>query len=111
MAQHFISADDHVQEPPDLWTRRLSKTKWGQRIPHLEPVEGGSERWVVDGEVLLDGRVARTGAFMPDLNQEPERWDEVPPAAYLAAERLKAMDAAGIDYSVLFPTVAGSAGE
>ncbi len=48
---------------------------------------------------------------MPDLNREPERWDEVPSAAYVPAARLKAMDAAGIDGSVLFPTVAGGAGE
>ena len=48
---------------------------------------------------------------MPDRNTEPARWDEVPPAAYEPSERLKVMDAAGIDYSVLFPTVAGMAGE
>jgi predicted TIM-barrel fold metal-dependent hydrolase len=35
----------------------------------------------------------------------------VPAAAYLPSDRLKAMDAAGIDYSVLYPTVAGLAGE
>ncbi len=111
MAGRFISADDHVQEPPDLWTRRLSRAKWGDRIPHLERAEDGSERWVADGQVLLDGRVARAGAFLSDINQEPRRWDEVPAAAYAPAERLTAMDAAGIDSSVLFPTVAGAAGD
>ena len=35
----------------------------------------------------------------------------MPAAAYMPAERLKAMDAAGVDYSVLYPTVAGLAGE
>ena len=52
----LISVDDHVQEPPDLWTSRLSKSRWGDRIPHLErsrrrrPSIGWS-----DGQVLLDG--------------------------------------------------------
>jgi predicted TIM-barrel fold metal-dependent hydrolase len=48
---------------------------------------------------------------MADRNREPTRWEEVPPAAYLPLERLKVMDAAGIDYSALYPTVAGLAGE
>ncbi len=106
-----ISADDHVQEPPDLWTSRLSKTKFGDRIPHLERDTDGAEHWVVDGRVLLDGHVALTGALMPDVTQEPRQWSEVPPAAYVPADRLKAMDEVGVRYSVLFPTVAGPAGE
>ena len=48
---------------------------------------------------------------MADRNQDPTRWIDVPAAAYMPLERLKAMDAAGIDYAVLYPTVAGLAGE
>jgi predicted TIM-barrel fold metal-dependent hydrolase len=55
--------------------------------------------------------VSRAGALMADRNREPRSWAEVPPAAYQPSERLKAMEAAGIDYSVLYPTVAGLAGE
>ncbi len=107
----LISVDDHVQEPPDLWIARLSKAQFGDRIPHLERSEDGSERWVVDGQTLLDGSVARVGALLADRNQEPKRWEEVPLAAYVPSERLRIMDAAGVDYSVLFPTVSGMAGE
>ncbi len=107
----LISVDDHVQEPPSLWTDRLSKSRWGDRIPHLERTAKGCEQWVVDGQVLVDGHSGRTGALMADRNCEPNRWDEVPPAAYLPSERLKMMDASGMDYSVLYPTVAGLAGE
>ncbi len=107
----FISVDDHVQEPPDLWTSRLSKARWGDRIPHLAANGDGAEHWVVDGEVALGGDVARTGALMDDRNAEPATWDDVPKAAYEPAARLEAMDAAGVDYSVLYPTVAGMAGE
>jgi predicted TIM-barrel fold metal-dependent hydrolase len=106
-----ISVDDHVQEPPNVWTDRLSKSQWGERIPHLERTPEGSDRWVLNGKVLLGGAAAKTGALMPDRNLEPRLWDEVPPAAHAPAERLKAMDAAGVDYSVLYPTVAGLAGE
>jgi uncharacterized protein len=106
----LISVDDHVQESPDLWTSRLSKSRWGDRIPHLERAAEG-DRWLVDGEVVLGGRAAIAAALMPDRNCDPMSWEEVPATAYRPAERLKAMDAAGIDYSVLYPTVAGMAGQ
>jgi predicted TIM-barrel fold metal-dependent hydrolase len=51
------------------------------------------------------------GALMDDRTRVPQRWDEVPEAAYVPAKRLRAMDADGVAYSVLYPTVAGSAGE
>jgi len=107
----LISVDDHIQEPPDLWTNRLAKSRWNDRIPHVERAADGAERWVIDGQVLLDGGPARAAALMADRNHEPSRWQQVPPAAYRPTERLKAMDAAGVDYSVLYPTVAGSAGQ
>jgi uncharacterized protein len=107
----IISVDDHVQEPAGLWTDRLSKSRWGERIPHIERQADGTERWLVDGRILPLGGVASAGAVMDDRNAQPQRWDDVPRAAYVPAERLKAMDADGIDCSVLYPTVAGVAGE
>lgn len=106
----FISVDDHVQETPDLWTGRVAK-KFGDRVPHIVAAKDGSEQWVLDGQILLDGRTARTGALMPDRNEDPKRWTDVPAPAFMPAERLKAMDSAGIDCSVLYPTVSGLAGE
>jgi predicted TIM-barrel fold metal-dependent hydrolase len=107
----FISVDDHVQEHPEVWTQRLSKAKWGDRIPHIERQTDGTEHWVVDGQKVDLPGVALAGAAMPDRAREPQRWDEVPKVAYVPAERLTAMDVDGVDYSVLYPIVAGLAGE
>ena len=107
----FISADDHVQEHPEVWTKRLSRTKWGERIPHVERQKDGTDAWVVDGRKAPLQGVATTGAMMADRAQEPLQWEGVPKAAYDASERLKAMDVDGVDYSVLYPSVAGVAGE
>jgi predicted TIM-barrel fold metal-dependent hydrolase len=107
----FISADDHVQEHPEVWTRRLSKTRWGDRIPQLRRLENGTQGWVVDGRQLPLRGVARAGALMPDRAREPLHWEEIPQVVYDAKERLSAMDADGVDYSVLYPSVAGVAGE
>jgi predicted TIM-barrel fold metal-dependent hydrolase len=107
----FISADDHVQEHPEVWTQRLSRAKWGDRIPHLKSLENGTEAWVVDGRRISLNGVAVAGALMRDRIQEPSRWEDVPKMAYDPNERLRAMDADGVDYSVLYPSVAGVAGE
>ena len=106
----FISVDDHVQEVPTLWTDRIGK-KFGERVPHLVSGQDGTAQWLMDGQVLLNGRAAQVGALMADRNKEPKRWNDVPRASFSPDERLKAMDAAGVDYSVLYPTVAGLAGE
>ena len=107
----LISVDDHVQEPPDLWTQRLSQSQWGDRIPHIATRDDGSEYWVVDGQEVPMSGVASAGAAMPDRAREPQRWEEVPKLAYDPAARLQAMDVDGIDYTVLYPIVAGLAGE
>jgi uncharacterized protein len=107
----FISVDEHVQETPEVWTKRLSHSKWGDRIPHIERYSGGIEGWLVDRHQLLLGGVADCGAVMPDRTMNPQRWSDVPASVYDAKERLNAMDAAGIDYAVLYPTVAGSGGQ
>lgn len=105
----FISADDHVQEPPDLWTSRMSRSKWGDKIPHLERLPDGSSCWVVAGR--------RSGFPAPALLrgdggvQEARRWEDVPRAAYDPRERLKSLDLVQADYSVLYPSVAGFGGE
>ena len=109
--EFFISVDEHIQEQPEVWTKRLPRAKWGSRIPHIEETSHGRERWVVDGsEIGLNG-VADCGAAMPDRTENPQRWFDVPASVYDPKERLKAMDEAGIDYAVLYPTVAGSGGQ
>jgi uncharacterized protein len=107
----FISVDEHVQETPDLWTKRLSKAKWGDRIPHIVDSGNGSQHWLIDGhEIDLSG-VADCGAAMAERTARPERWVDVPSAVHDPQQRLRQMDEAGIEYAVLYPTVAGIGGQ
>ena len=97
MELRFISVDEHVQEHPGVWTQRLSRAKWGERIPHVAKNAAGEERWLIDGrEISLDG-VADCGALLAERSANPQRWADVPAAVYDPQERLTAMDAAGID--------------
>ena len=107
----LISVDDHVQEHPEVWTARLSKAKWGDRAPHIQTQPDGTERWVIDGKLIPLAGTALAGALMSDRVCEPQRWEETPPAAFDPNARLQAMDTDGVDYSVLYPTVAGPGGD
>ena len=105
----FVSVDDHVLEHPEVWTSRMSRQRWGDRIPHVERQPDGNDCWVIAGHCLALPEIAVAGAKNRSLH--PKRWEEVPQTVFSAPERLVAMDADGVDYSVLYPTVAGLAGE
>jgi predicted TIM-barrel fold metal-dependent hydrolase len=89
----------------------MSRTQWGERMPHIVTQPDGTEGWMVDGVKLPMSGVASAGAAMSDRTHEPQRWSEVPKVAYDPTARLQAMDVDGVDASVLYPTVAGVAGE
>ena len=106
----IVSADDHVLESPDTWTARMSKSKWGDRIPHVAS-EAQGDCWMIDGQhVGLLGR-GSVSAALGDRAGVVKRWTDIPAGAYDPAERLRAMDADGVACSVLYPMVAGFAGE
>jgi predicted TIM-barrel fold metal-dependent hydrolase len=109
--QRFISAVDHVLEHPEVWTQRLSKSRWGDRIPHIEHSSHEGDSWVVDGRRSPLSECVQVGAVMTDRADAPKRWEDVPQSAYLPAERLRAMDTDGVACSVLYPTFAGFSGE
>lgn len=107
----IVSADDHVVEHPEVWTARMARSRWGNRIPHIERQSGGADCWLIDGNRIPLLGSGSAGALMADRSVEPLRWDEVPRAAWAPAQRLEGMDRDGVDYSVLYPSIAGVAGE
>ena len=113
MALRFgvISVDDHVVEVPDLWSQSMSQAKWGDLIPHVAAQADGTERWVIEGQVRTTSSLAPTGALSKDRCTEPQAWSQVPQSVYDPRARLAAMDADGIDCSVLYPCAAGISGE
>jgi uncharacterized protein len=107
----IVSADDHVVEHPEVWTRRMSRSRWGERIPHLERQADGTDCWLIDGNRIALLGSGSTGALMANRTGEPRRWEEVPRQAHSPPDRLAAMDQDGIAFSVLYPSLAGVAGE
>ena len=118
----IISVDDHVVEPPDLWTNRLA-AKYQERGPHVVrdrakmQMVGGVftfERGVADGDWcdfwIYDDLVypfpkLSAAIGFPNLDNEPVTFDDIRPGCWKMKERLEDMDANHIDMSICFPNV------
>src|ERR1700756_5216097 len=103
-----IDVDSHCQEKPDAWTSRMSKEKWGDRIPQIVEVEENGQtvdRWMVNRKLRTEW-VCNCPAAMEggvERGYYPKRWEEVPKIVYDPAERLQALDHDRIDGEVLYP--------
>jgi len=113
----LVSCDSHVALSKDAFTSRMSKAKWGDRIPHVVEIEDEARsvhRWSVNGQIMgrtgaRGGSICNCPALMKDAGLKyPQRWEEIPPQAYVPSERLKALDLDRIDVEVLFPNDPGS---
>jgi predicted TIM-barrel fold metal-dependent hydrolase len=107
----LISSDSHGQLGKDAYTSRMSKAKWGDRIPHVievkeERFDYPVERWVVNGEIQK-GNVCNCPTAMENRGYYPQRWEEVPLEVYDPSSRLKALDRDRVDAEVLFPNGPG----
>ncbi len=106
----LISCDSHGQLDKDAFTRRMSKAKWGDRIPQIVEVKDEKfshpvNRWMVNGKVAGDS-VCNCPAAMEggvERGYYPQRWEEVPRKVYDPLERAKALDEDKVDGEVLYP--------
>ena len=66
----LISVDDHILEPPTVWTDCLP-AKDHDRAPHVETNDKG-EFWVYDGQFLpSSGLSAVAGKSKEEISPEP----------------------------------------
>jgi uncharacterized protein len=110
-----ISSDSHGQLHKDAFTSRMSKAKFGDRIPQLvettdkanmsDPVDRAVERWRINGTFVEKRGVSNCAAYMNDPMRAtfPQRWEEVPKGVYDPIERLKVLATDGVDGEVLYP--------
>src|SRR5258708_5827723 len=90
-----ITADSHAPPRPDAFVARMSKARFGDRIPHLRETAAPRtqlarqsdrivERWFVNGKIEEPRGVANCPAMMEDLSRTyfPQRWEEVPAGVY-----------------------------
>jgi len=104
----IISPDDHVLEPPNLFTGRVEK-KFQDRAPRVIELEDGTEAWLYDGKILHQvGFNARAGRLRrPDAKDDgldPIRFSEMRASAYDIHARIKDMDLDGVYAQLCFPS-------
>jgi predicted TIM-barrel fold metal-dependent hydrolase len=120
----IVSVDDHVVEPPDLWTSRLP-AKFKDQAPRVVrqkmklggQVEGGAGsgmKWVEDSDGEwsdvwhYDGlesplMVVSAAVGFPEIGLGVTTFDEIRPGTWKQAERLADMDANFVEAALCFP--------
>ena len=109
----LVSVDDHIVEPPTLWTDRLPSSS-RDVIPHVmrEQVESlinpGTLVWAdvwhyEDVAEPLRRGFGSAGKPAVENDLEPMTFEEIRPGCYQPAPRLADMDVDGVEASVCFP--------
>lgn len=102
----MISVDDHVVEPPDVWTTRLP-ARWREEAPQTVEIDG-KVVWQFAGKrkslAELGGRLFAEGSGKRDLIDFPDRYEDLRPGCSEPVARVADLDAAGIDASLCFPS-------
>lgn len=109
MTLQLFSVDDHLLEPPDLWTSRLP-AKYQDTCFRLERANGVDFWRYEDVEFPTMKMFASAGIPVAELDLNPINYEDMLPACYDAKARSKALREDGIVGSVTFPTAAGFGG-
>ncbi len=96
----LISADDHVQEPPDTWQKRVP-ARFRHRAPKVVRTDQG-DAWVIEGQSQSLGMEVQAGKKFQDYKATGETYDSIRKGSYDPVERLKDMDIDGVDAQVLY---------
>ena len=109
MAFDLISVDDHIIEPPDVWTSRLP-SKYREHGPHVVDADG-RQYWVYEGErTQTMGLNAVAGKENKEFSMDPTSYDDMIRGCYDPVERGRDLLRDGIRGSVCFPTFPRFAG-
>ena len=102
-AYRLISADSHVNEPPDLWQTRVA-AKFRDRAPRIARLPEG-DAWILEGvaDPVNFGWNACAG-LEPEEMKGWTRFEAIRAGGYDPAARLLEMDKDRVDAEVLYPT-------
>ena len=99
---HLVSADSHVVEPPDLWSKWLpGKLKQHADTPKLVRDEEGGDAWDFHdgGKPMTIGLVTKTrGKPYEELRWGGSRYDTINQGCFEATARVKEMQEDGVAF-------------
>ncbi|MBE9373296.1 amidohydrolase [Saccharopolyspora sp. HNM0983] len=111
----LLSTDDHLIEPPSLWSDRLPK-KYQEQAPRIVEQSRGegvapAEVWTYEGRIYpYIGLNAVAGKKPEEFGMEPTRFDEMIPGCYDPKARIRDMDLDGVWGAMSFPSFPRFAG-
>ena len=100
----LIDADCHILEPPDIWDNWLPE-RYQDKAPKLVKDADGGDAWqhAVSNEPDPIGLTATPGMPFDQFRWTGVTYDEARAGCYNGAERIKDMDADGVDAEFLYP--------
>ena len=87
----FISVDDHVVEPPDMFEGRVPQ-KYADAAPRVVRTDTGNDVWTFNGATIPNiGLNAVAGRPREEYGINPTAFDEMRAGCYDVDERVKDM--------------------
>ncbi len=100
----IISVDDHVVEPPHLFSEYMDPTI-RERGPQLIETDQGHEVWKFEGEIYTQVGMNAVAGRRPDsVKLEPFRFEHMRPGCYDIEARIADMDLGGVWAQLNFPS-------
>jgi predicted TIM-barrel fold metal-dependent hydrolase len=100
----FISVDDHVVEPPDMFDGRVP-AEYAERAPRVIRTPRGDDVWSFEGATIPNiGLNAVAGRPKEEYGVDPTSFAEMRPGCFDVHERVKDMSAGGVLASMNFPS-------
>jgi predicted TIM-barrel fold metal-dependent hydrolase len=98
-----VSADGHVNEPPDVWQGRMPR-KFEDRAPRMERFEEG-HAWIFEGyEGPINFGHNAAASVPPEMMKPWVFWEDVPERSYKPLARTEALDQGGVEAELLYAT-------
>ena len=100
----LVSVDDHVVEPPDMFTGHIPD-RYRDEAPKVITKDDGTDAWVFEGQEATNvGLNAVAGRPPDEYGIEPTHFSEMRPGCFDIHERIRDMNANGVLASMNFPS-------
>src|SRR3974390_2390026 len=100
----LVSVDDHVVEPPDMFTGHIP-ARYADQAPKVITKEDGTDAWVFEGQEATNvGLNAVAGRPPDEYGVEPTKFSEIREGGYDVTKRIDDMNAGGVLGSMNFPS-------
>jgi predicted TIM-barrel fold metal-dependent hydrolase len=104
---HVVSADSHVNAPPDMWRDYLA-AEFRDRAPVVERTDEGDFEVFEGRRRPMTGLTAAAGRRPEEYTMTVRRFDEVRPGGWSPEPRIEDQDIDGVDAEVIFGAPAGA---